>query len=256
MKKILSILAAVAALASVVATAQAQTIISVQYQTNGSPLISAGTPATAGVVSVGNWNVAPLGYVTGTSTPLPALVDSNNIATGITGTTASLGGYDSGTGMGFVNTTGDYKLFRGYALGNYGGFTNISLTLSGLNTADSYSLITYVSNSDTGGTVLAGSINFAGAPTYYLKAESGNGAYTQGLATTSGAAVNGNYFKWTGITGTSSVVFSLPAAGGLTELYGFQLVETAVPEPSTWAMMLGGLGMLVAGQRMRRSRKS
>ena len=44
-------------------------------------------------------------------------------------------------------------------------------------------------------------------------------------------------------------------AGGLywdsTQLYTLGEL-TVIPEPSTWAMLLGGLGMLVMGQRIRR----
>jgi len=253
MKNSLGIFVAAAAMCALASPMQAQTV-SLQYQTNGSPVIGSGT---AGAVPLTNWNVAPLPYVVSGTTTLSNLVSSSGTATTISESTYSEGGYDSGTGEGFANGSSNYNLFRGYALGNFGGFTDITLSLSGLVSADTYSLLTYVSDSDTGGTILSGSINVAGSTTYYLQAASSLGAFTRGTATTSGSAAPGDYFEFDGITGVNGLTFTLPAAGGLTELYGFQLIDTTpVPEPSTSVAILGGFGILIGFKIRRKLRKS
>ncbi|MEI6339255.1 MAG: hypothetical protein WCQ57_11835, partial [Verrucomicrobiota bacterium] len=92
MKKLLGILAATAVFASLAATARAQTIVSLQYQTNSSTLIGTGT---AGVVPVSNWNVATLPYVGPTGTySLGSLIDSTGAITGFSEATYSYGGFD------------------------------------------------------------------------------------------------------------------------------------------------------------------
>ena len=251
MTRFLPMFATAAVLTLPTLAAQAQ-LISLQYQTNGSPLVSAGTPATAGAISAGHFNVAPLPYTSPTgSNTLGSLVDSTGATTTISETTTSSGGYDSGTGQGFASGSGSFNLYRGYALGNFNGISTITLTLSNLVPTTTYSLDAYVSDSDTGGTVLSGSTDFPGSPTYYLKAESGSGTYDRGAALTSATALSGNYFEFDGITGVSSVTFTLPASGGLTELNGFQLDGTAAPEPSSVIMTLAGVGLLAAVMRLR-----
>jgi len=253
MKKFLGILAATAVFASLAPTARAQAIVSLQYQTNGSILIGTGT---AGVVPVDNWNVATLPYVGPVGTySLSSLIDSTGAITGFSEDTYSFGGFDS-SGGGSGMTGSDAKLFKGFALGNYGGAGDATLTLSGLDSAKYYRLITYVGQLFGGNATFSGSV--AGNQTYFLKADASLSAYTQGTATTAGGAAFGNYFSFTGITGATSMQFTLDNIDSSTSsaLFGFQLIETTVPEPSTCAMMLGGLSMLFAGQRIRRSRKS
>ena len=199
-----------------------QQVISLQYETNGSPVVS----GSAGVIPESQWNAPNLGYVVPGTYTASNLVDSTGAATSISESTACCGAYDHPYGGGFVAGTGDADLFGGFALGNYGGINDVVLTVSGLDPTKTYSLITYVSSSDTTSGVLSGSINVAGFPTYYLKA-SALGVYTQGLATTSSAAANGNYFEFTNITGVSTVTFTLvntTGGAGLACLYGFQLV--------------------------------
>ena len=250
MKKLLGILAATAVFASLAATARAQTIVSLQYQTNSSTLIGTGT---AGVVPVSNWNVATLPYVGPTGTySLGSLIDSTGAITAFSEATYTFGGYDNGGTSGSAMTGSDANLFKGFAVGSYSGSGNLTLTLSGLNLAKKYELITYVGDAFGGSATLSGSV---AGQTYFLNADKSLSTFTRGTATTAGAAASGNYFSFTEITGTSMTFTLAQASASGSALFGFQLIET-VPEPSTCAMMLGGLGMLFAGQRMRRSRKS
>ena len=85
----------------------------------------------------------------------------------------------------------------------------------------------------------------------------------------------GGTWRWTSGTGSSFIIYdtggSITGPGGLTQDFnisytadstgnafsgGNDIALQAVPEPSTWAMMLGGLGMLGFYQRSRRSRKA
>ena len=201
----------------------AQTI-SLQYQTNGSPVVN----SSAGYLTETHWNAPNIPYVGQGTYTVSNLVDSTGVSTAISESTYCCGGYDHPAGGGFTTGSGDYDLFAGFALGNYGGVGDVTMTLSGLNTAKTYTLIAYVTASDTNNTVLSGSVNISGIPTYYLKA-SALGTYAPGFATSQGTAVNGNYFEFANITGKSSVTFTVHNYGNssiLTCLNGFQLISS------------------------------
>ncbi len=215
--------------------AQADQIISVQYQTNGSALIGSNN---AGVMAVSNWNTAALGYVSGTDNSLNNLKDSTGTGTSISENTHSDGGYDYGSGSSFTAGSGDATLFRGFALGNYGAVTDLTVTLTNLDPTHAYKLFAYVQTSNTGDTVSG----TAGGTTYYLKSASLS-SYVRGVASSSASAVEGNYFQFDNLTGSTSQVFTYSGANTshYTGLSGFQLIDTgAAPEPAS-------LGLLVVG---------
>jgi hypothetical protein len=80
---------------------------------------------------------------------------------------------------------------------------------------------------------------------YYVKDTDGN--YTGDMS------FNGNYY-----TELDSALIAVSeisvtnAPFGTKTVSGSELEFTVVPEPSTWAMLTGGLGMLLGFQRMRR----
>ena len=193
--------------------------VGVQYQTNGSPLIGS---LSAGVISQSNWNVSSLPYVTNGTYSLNNLTNSTGTASGISESTVSYGGYDHPSGSGFASGTGNNALFGGYALGSYNGVPNVTVTLTGLTASKTYTLVTYVGSSSTTD-IISVAINVSGATTYYIKGAVSN-VLTQGTATTSGSAAAGNYFKFTGITGVTSVTYTLTDTGSNTAcLYGLQV---------------------------------
>jgi hypothetical protein len=66
-----------------------------------------------------------------------------------------------------------------------------------------------------------------------------------------------NYIEFTGISlvtaGSLSFTYSpYPVEFTEGDLNGVQLQSLSVPEPSTWAMLIGGVGMLLVVQRLRR----
>lgn len=256
MKKLSGFAAALLGLVAVALPTRAQIIISFQYQTNGASPVANGVPDTAGADSAAGWNTShALPYVSnGTSETSSGLLTSTGATTSVSETTLSAGGYDGSTGSSFAAGTGDNALFHKFALGNYNGFPDVTLTLTGLTPGDSYDLYTYVGAGNSG-RVLDGTV---GTTSYYLTAASLS-AYTPGTATSAGSAVSGNYFEFQGLTVASSTtpvsfVLSTPASNGnYTALYGFQLVDVgsaggggggSVPEPSTvWLFAFGILGL-------------
>jgi hypothetical protein len=290
MKKILSILVATAALASVAATAQAQSTVSLQFfgysKINGTGGYYGSTGYYGGAVHVQNWNVAQLPggadiysgttmnnsnitYGYGGATPT-ALMDATGAATAVTFTLSNI--YDArqtAAAQNFPNhdtfgnpnwqfsNTSDLTqyMLQGIAAGG-GTSTPITLTLGGLVADATYNVFAYA-----GSQWYAGSQNVAvslAGTTYYMLTDN-NSSLTwltgPSTATTSGDATLAHYVEFTA-TGADIMASSLQVVGNGASvgLDGIQIQE--VPEPSTWAMMVGGLGMLIAGQRIRRSRKS
>lgn len=211
---------------------------------------------TAGLLPAAYWNLANDnagdGYVGATNITSGNLVDENGVASGVVASLACDGTrYNGGgPGMGFAGASGNFSLYDGYALGNWSS-DPLTLTLTGLNTADTYTLITYIDQANLGtGSTISGAV---GAQTLYLKSMNSGGAFVAGTATTAGAATSGDYFEFDDITGLSTLIFTEANSQGCS-LAGFQLVETTIPEPSTiWSLALGLMG-LVGFQVSRRSR--
>jgi uncharacterized protein YjiK len=81
-----------------------------------------------------------------------------------------------------------------------------------------------------------------------------NASLISGLSTPAGIAVSGSDIfvtnEGTGTIGeytTSGALVNASLVSGLSNPYG--IAVEAVPEPSTWAMLLGGLGLLAFGRR-------
>jgi hypothetical protein len=253
MKNMSSLFLAAAGVLLLSASAKAQ-IFSVEfnYKTLNPSYSGTSGATTAGLLPAQYWNpdLTTATYFAPETTGITGgLTDSTGASSTITETKVDNGHYNAGGAVTGFSAVGDNDLYSGgiYSTTGSAGF---SLTLAGLNTADTYNLILYVKdpNGDAG-TLVSGT---SGAQTYYLKTISNAtmSSYIQGLATTSGTAAAGNYFEFTGLSG-SSITASLSSSG--VNVSGFQLETVAAPEPSTWALMLGGLGMLCFVVRRKRT---
>jgi hypothetical protein len=259
MKKLLCLTAAVSGLLAFAATSQAQ-ILSVEFGSNaiGSNI--------AGVNPLGNWNfdIGTGGLAPGTTTNVYNLVDSTGLTTSVNLSTLSEGHYSVGsssfTNPPDANALGDNGLFTAGFIGSYITNASLTFTLSNLSATDTYSLIIYgngfFSNNpaDTYATV--------GGTTYYAHLLGSQSSFIQATSTTPGAGTNANYFEFTGLTGSSSLTAAITnnSGGGYDGTYafsvkGFQLIDTttaAVPEPSTWTLIIGGVIALITYQRRKR----
>ncbi|WP_156679990.1 PEPxxWA-CTERM sorting domain-containing protein [Sphingomonas profundi] len=166
-----------------------------------------------------------------------SLVDSNNAATGYSitysaqGTYASDPSYTQFTGTPFAN------LMQGYLYSSSGPIT---ATISGLNANQSYSLYA----------ITQGDNNTRGRRNDLTV----NGQSASNLNTNASSFIAGdNYALFTGrANALGQIVLSDTPGVGEANLNGFQLTS-AVPEPTTWAMMIGGFGFVGGAMRRRRS---
>lgn len=256
MKKLLGFSVAVTGALFIAASAQAQ-VVSLVY--GSSPGLSLTAGVSAGVLPETLWNndtCAGIPYFADGSSSLSNLTDSTGTVTGISeGITTQAGYHQGGAITGFANP-GDNDLFNhGPYVGNaptQGGV----LTLSGLNTADSYNLYIYVNDPNGAPNTLCGVTDSVDSQTYFLKSISNASmnAYVSGTATVSGTAGPGNYFEFTNLSGASGSLTASLSTGGMC-IDGFQLqtVTASVPEPATfWGLGLGLLGLV--GFQVRRNR--
>ena len=220
------------------------------------------------------------------------LVDSTGATSPINYSIVSYGNVNTGSGL---SGNDQLLLQSGAATAGTGdakGPLPVVLTIGGLTIGDSYNFLCYLNSANP---AVEGSISLSGGPTYYYLGPNAGAylssdpisAYQQATATTDFVAAAGgvghpslwaayqaNYALFSGYTATSTTatitmtelgsfgglgVFAAAGTAGGNEdigMSGVQIVDLgAIPEPSTWAMMLGGLGMLLTGQRIRR-RKS
>ncbi|MFL6542173.1 MAG: PEP-CTERM sorting domain-containing protein [Chthoniobacterales bacterium] len=80
---------------------------------------------------------------------------------------------------------------------------------------------------------------------------------TYGTPPTVGSNVFSGYYRNANSETNGNFTSALRTLGNANESLGVRVYSTSVvPEPATWAMMVGGVGMLVFVQRFRRARKA
>jgi len=246
MKKLSLFGTAFIALLAFTAPSQAQ-VISVQFQQNGGTALPAGD--NAGVVSVNNWNVVPNGSATNA-----ALNDNSGSPTTAT-VSANSGTYFTGNGF---SSPGDAILLAGCL--NSSNNSNTSVASIPYANYDVY--VYGESDNNSPGDYITFALTPSGGSTEYLtlQATASATSYAQSTSTFNGTGTPpggipvANYVEFTGLTGSDfTLAFSGNNGSGVgtfnASMNGFQIVS--VPEPSTWAMLLGGFGTLLAFRRRR-----
>jgi autotransporter-associated beta strand protein len=215
----------------------------------GSNTYTGATTITSGTLVVSNTN----GSATGTG----ALTLNNGAVLTGTGTIASSNNTILGTVTPGTGATDTSSILTLTASGTT-NFTNASLTFN----LDTVSLAhsTEVALGSTPSVVFGNTsltLNLVGGD--YIPSPTGFTLFTStaNYNVFSGLGYNGNVIT-SGLTFTLTGSFASTYAGSYLELVSNNLggdnIVAVVPEPSTWALMLGGLVILVAFQRLRRSK--
>jgi hypothetical protein len=242
--KTISSLTVAAVLALFAGTAHAQ-LIGVQFVQQGPGL----TPGEiAGFIPQDNYNLVQVNSGTGTNGTTGFLFDGSGDPTSITLTHSSNDGYNSNTDA----TTPNGDLLFGEDKSGGGGYGSggITATYTFNDLSDgTYDLIGYIENENCGVTANI----TVGSTTYYVTDQraSGTPPFTLANNVDPSTRVTGNYVEFFNITAVNGqITLTNTSAGGgngTAAINGLQLVKTvtsAVPEPSTYAMMLGGLALL------------
>ena len=217
------------------AAAQGATIISLNFQ--GSDTVGLGAADSTGAVAAVNWN-----NVTGDSGSGITLNDSTGAASGITLTSFSAGPFGA-EGPNTANSTAQKILFGGDLNVNFG---DASFTLSGLSAFSSYDLIAYYSGGTSFPDARHASFTASGTSTIYYVAgiNSVYTSYTESNSTTPGTFMPGNYVRFSGLTDPTQTV-TMAYGNNSMGLIGFQIIGTAVPEPSVYGLVaLGGVTLV------------
>ena len=192
--------------------------------------------------------------------------------TGGASTATRFGGYAASSAAGeaeLTNGISDDNLFNSYlALNGPNGdgspTDNFVLDIAGLGlpfTANGYDLIIY-SDTDRGPTTSGNArtsvftVTEAGGAVSTALTEDDNSAprtFDGNYVLSDGSGAGTNYSNYTVISGLSASAFTLEVDspnGGRGGISGFQIVATAVPEPTSAALLgLGGLGLVLRRRR-------
>ena len=239
------------------ASVQAQTLIDVQFGGNDY--------GSAAVAQTGVGLIGSSGDVWNDYTSDSALESGVNVLnttgtfTGVTLTTTGTGIYQYADGVNPGSSTGANQLSsNGSSVGNLasgelGSGTGLTLSLTGL-TADTTFDVYLLSSPDrwersSSWSVNGGTAQTVGPLNSYTGSYTNNGSNWAPYEPVQGI----NYLVLSGTTDSlGDLTISGTSVAGDVDINGFQLQATSVPEPSSCALMLGGLAVLVWFQVARR----
>lgn len=182
------------------------------------------------------------------------LQNSNNTASGLTLTVtdlfATVQAYNAGGGVQFASTPvaafNNLTNLSGDSLTVNNSNPTAGFTLSGLSSGYTYKFTIFASRADATD-VRSGNYTLTGASSQTLTLNASSNS--SNVVSTSFLSPKAN--------GTIDFSMIMDAAtntngSGFAYINGMEIEVLAVPEPATWAMLFGGAGMLVFGQRIRR----
>ena len=233
----------------------ASSIVSVQFVGGGAaPLHGNSFDYTAGAdsYSAGNWNPRlATGNTTATQslTISSGLTDSTGAASSIGFQLTSSGAYYTGAGSGFTSTppypgypgkasgSGDAFLYAGFAYAGYSDHNPVTLTVNGLNSTHSYSLLVYLTPFEGFGNNQSATVALTAGVAYYVDTDGKAGTYEKSASTSASSPAVGNYVEFDNLTGSASQTITLTDTSSMVGISGFQIVDgggTAVT--STYAL--------------------
>lgn len=232
-------LGGVVVLAGLVASptrASAGTIIGINFTNGTMTLLSTAQP---GIIPGANWNNA-----VGASGTNLSLQDSTGAATSALLTFAAAGAYDQFTTPNTPNSDTN-TMYRGGVYGDSNSI-EVSITVTGI-PYSAYYLYVYAS-ADSDSTSPLG-IGNGTTLFYYASDGRSNSAATSLLLTTSTnnaipTSGPGQYQLFSGLSGSSISLVTLGSISNVlsNNVFGLEIVEA--PEPASFLMLVGGLGLL------------
>lgn len=248
--------------ATVSTTSAAPRVVGVQFVGGGAaPLHGAAYDYTAGAsnYAAGHWNsvlstgdtIAPQAL-----TVTSGLTDSQGSASTIGFQLKSSGAYYTGAGSGFtaspaypgypgrLSGSGDAFLFAGFAYAGFSDKNPLSLTVTGLNPAHTYSLIAYITPFEQFGDAQTATVSLTGGTTYYVRTAGKLGTYQRAASTSQSAPTAGNYVEFDNLSGSATQVLTFTNTSQLVGLSGFQVVDAgaAAAVPTATLTVNGGTG--------------
>ena len=174
-------------------------------------------------------------------------------ATGVTVTYNNVDSFYSGDYApyaGASNVFGSYIRLNPSQHTEFGGTEpNPSFEFSGLNPDDTYTLVVYGNDEASNGGGRSFEITTDGQSEFLNLVSTAGYASVGGSPTDGIATYSGNYLEFQGLAASGgNLTFDILGLTNSNEvdITGFQLEDTGViPEPSTWALLLGGLAALV-----------
>jgi hypothetical protein len=152
-----------------------------------------------------------------------------------------------------ASQTNDAQLMNGFLdATNEPGYPNlVTVALSNI-PYTKYDVYAYVGSNNNGNVGHASIQELASSTRYFVTNDSPFGGYVEATATTLETAASANYIVWRDLTGSG---FTYTQSGdGTTSCgwHGMQIVNTAVPEPSSILLLLSGVfGLLYCVWRNR-----
>ncbi len=204
-------------------TAQAQTVISVNFQ--GTNPVGLASSDSTGVPAATHWNNA-----IGINGSGLALQNSVGAPSGVTLTSYANNGAGTGTNVEYTgNDTPQRILFGGAIEASY-WYGSARFSLSGLSAFSRYDLVIYYSGIQSWAGGRTGNISIAETPTkHYFQTTGSSGdftSFTESVSTTPGTFDAGNYVVFRDLTAaTASVV--MENVSDWVVLAGFQIIGTA-----------------------------